>query len=94
MALEIRRDDEEGRFVAPTEHGAATLDYSKIDEDTLDYESTFVPPEDREQGIGEELVLHALDWAEENGWRIVPSCPFVKRVVERNPGRGEVVARR
>lgn len=95
MDLQIRHDEKHARFVAEVEHGEATLDYSKLDDETLDYESTYVPEEDRQRGIGETIVLHALEWAEENGYRIVPSCPFVKRVVENHEEyRESVVARR
>lgn len=95
MDLQIRNDEKRGRFVAEVAHGEATLEYSKLDDETLEYESTFVPEEDRQRGIGETIVLHALDWAEKNGYRIVPSCPFVKRVVDDHEEyRESVVARR
>lgn len=87
MAIEIRHDTDNNRFVAETAHGEATLEYSRADADTLDYRSTFVPPKDRGAGIGEELVLHALDWAEANDFGVQPSCPFVRRVLEEHPER-------
>lgn len=83
----IRHDAEDRRFVTPTEHGEAVLTYDRADERTLDYRSTVVPEPDRGRGIGERLVLHALDWARENDYRVIPSCPFVKRVLERHPER-------
>lgn len=94
MDLEIRHDEENRRFVAPTAHGEATLDYEVLDERTLDYRSTFVPPEDREEGTGETLVLHALDWARHNGWEIVPTCRFVRSVLERHDEYSDIVAAR
>ena len=87
MAIGIRHDLDNNRFVARTAHGEAVLEYSRADADTLDYRRTFVPEADRGAGIGEALVLHALDWAEENGFEVLPSCPFVRRVLERQPGR-------
>lgn len=87
MTLEIRHDSDGNRFVARTPHGHATLSYARADEDTLDYRSTFVPSEDRNAGVGEELVLHALQWAEENGFDVNPSCPFVRHVLVRHPDR-------
>lgn len=89
MTIEIRHDLDHNRFVARTAHGEATLEYSRADADTLDYRSTFVPPQDRGAGIGEALVLHAVDWAEANGFEVRPSCPFVRRVLEQHPGRAE-----
>ncbi|MBW3660497.1 MAG: N-acetyltransferase [Gemmatimonadetes bacterium] len=83
MKLDIRRED--GRFVASTEAGEATLEYSKKDSGTIEYESTFVPEEARGRGIGERLVTHALDWASEQGYRVVPTCSFVQHVLEEKP---------
>jgi hypothetical protein len=87
MTIEIRHDLDHNRFVARTAHGEATLEYSRADPDTLDYSSTFVPPQDRGAGIGEALVLHAVGWAEANGFDVRPSCPFVRRVLEEHPER-------
>jgi len=92
MDLDIQHDMEHNRFVAETEHGEAVLRYSRADADTLDYKSTLVPPEDREEGIGEELALHALEWAEENDFQVIASCPFVKHVLEEHPERQTVMA--
>ena len=79
--LQIVHDTDHNRFVARTPHGEATLKYARDDADTLDYKSTFVPEPDRGKGIGETLVLHALDWAEENDFQVIPSCPFVRQVL-------------
>jgi hypothetical protein len=91
MDLDIEHDIESNRFVAETEHGEATLEYSRADQDTLDYTSTFVPEEDRGSGVGEALVLHALDWAEENDFQVIATCPFVRHVLEEHPERSSVV---
>lgn len=90
--MEIRHDTDGNRFVTQTEHGEAVLHYKRASEKTLDYVSTKVPEEDREQGTGETLVLYALDWAEANDFEVIPSCPFVKRVLEEHPERRSVSA--
>ena len=92
MDLQIVHETDHNRFVARTAHGEATLKYARSDGDTLDYKSTFVPESDRGKGIGEALVLHALDWAEENGFQVIPSCPFVQRVLAEHPERAKVTA--
>ncbi len=94
MTLEITRDEERRRFVASVDGGEAYLAWSDAGtEDTVDYVSTYVPPQARERGIGTELVLHALDDARERGWRVIPTCPFVKDVVERHPEYAEILVR-
>ena len=92
MEPEIYNDIENNRFVAQTEHGEATLKYKRADADTLDYTSTFVPEAARNGGLGERLVLHALDWAEENDFQVIPSCPFVQHVMDEHPERVGVLA--
>lgn len=92
MDLDIEHDMDNNRFVADTEHGQASLEYSRVDQDTLDYKSTFVPEEERGEGLGEKLVLHALDWAEENDFQVIATCPFVRRVLDQHPERSGVVA--
>ena len=92
MDPEICNDIENNRFVAQTEHGEATLKYKRADADTLDYASTFVPEAARGSGLGERLVLHALDWAEENDFQVLPTCPFVQHVLDEHPERVGVLA--
>ena len=92
MEPEIVNDIENNRFVARTEHGEATLKYSRAGEDTLDFTSTFVPEAARGARLGEKLVLHALDWAQDNGFHVIPTCPFVRHVVDEHPERMGVLA--
>lgn len=92
MEADILNDIENNRFVAMTEHGEATLKYKRADEDTLDFTSTFVPEEARGSGLGERLVLHAVDWAQENDFQVLPTCPFVRHVLDEHPERVAVLA--
>lgn len=91
MALKVRKDESESKFVADLEHGEAYVAYVELDGDRLDFRSTWVPPEDRNRGLGERLVLHALDRAREAGARVIPTCPFVTWVVEQNPEYEEIL---
>ncbi len=85
METETRHEPENDRFVVSLDGAVATLEYSRTGEKTLDYTSTFVPEEHRNRGIGERMVLDALDYAREQGFRVVPTCPFVRTVVKRHP---------
>ena len=93
MDTEIRHEPDRQAFVARLNGKEANLQYSQADEKTLDYESTFVPVEHRKRGIGERIVLQALDFARENGYQVIPSCPFVRRVLEEHSEYDDLIAR-
>jgi predicted GNAT family acetyltransferase len=46
---------------------------------------TEVPDKLSGQGIGGRLAAFALDYARARGFTVVPSCPFVRGFIERNP---------
>jgi uncharacterized protein len=86
MTLTVEHDEKNKQFVAIAEGKACTLEYSVLpDGKTLDYYSTFVPPELRGRHIGQNIVKFALDFAKENDYKIIPSCPFVKLYIDRHP---------
>lgn len=72
------------RFVVSLQEEEATLQYRFIDERTVDYYSTFVPPGRRGEGIGTRLVEHALEWARRENYLVRASCPFVDDYVRRH----------
>ena len=71
----------------------ATLEYTVRDEGVLDYRRTFTPPPLRGQGIAKAVVLFGLDYARANGLKIVPTCPYVEKVIRENPRYADLVAR-
>lgn len=83
--MKILHDAEKGRFFAVLEHGEAELTYDWVDDSTVEFTHTFVPPQDRQHGEGARVVLYALEWARENGLSVIPSCPFVPRVLAEHP---------
>jgi hypothetical protein len=84
MDIETRHEPERNRFAAVIDGEVAHLDYAEPAEGVLDYRHTWVPEPLRKRGIGERLVLDALDWAREHGYRVIPTCPFVHAVVRRH----------
>lgn len=84
MNIEIIHDKVNHQFTAIVDDKVAVLKYSiSPDGKALDYYSTFVPPELRGRNIGQAIVKFALDYAEENGYHVIPSCPFVERFINR-----------
>lgn len=81
---EIEHQADQGRFILIIDGENAFLRYSKTDDRTLDFFSTFVPPNLRQQGIGERIVRFALEYAKKNDYKVNPSCWFVKKIMERD----------
>jgi predicted GNAT family acetyltransferase len=73
---------EPGRFTLAVHGEVAYVAYRMLDDHTIDYVTTFVPPALRLRGIGYRLVEHALAYAAEHGFTVVPSCWFVRRVMD------------
>lgn len=44
---------------------------------------TEVNPSQEGKGLGKILVNAAVDFARKNGYKIVPLCPYAKRVLEK-----------
>lgn len=85
MTLTITHDPDHHQFVAVVEDKTAMLKYSvSANGKTLDYYSTFVPPELRGRHVGEDMVKVALDYAKDNNYRIIPTCSFVKTYIDRH----------
>ena len=90
--MNVQHREDESRFVLDVNGNEAELLYRELDERTLDYSHTFVPPAMRGGGAGGTVVRAALDYARENGYRVRPSCSFVAAFVERHPEYREIVA--
>lgn len=88
--MSVEHKPEESRFVAELSGSEAELTYRKVNETTLDYEHTYVPPELRGAGLGGRLVKAALEYAREKGYKVRPTCPFVADYIDRHPEYSEL----
>jgi len=90
MDLDVKHDEQAGKYYALIDGRAAVVEYNRVDERTLNFWHTFVPPDLRGRGIADELVRQALDDAYSRGYRVVPSCWFVRVYMQRHPRYQEV----
>lgn len=94
MKLTITHNKDANQFVTIVDGKISRLDYSvSSDGKTLNFYSTFVPPELRGRNLGQEIVKFALDFAKENDCKIIPSCPFVKRFIDNHPEYENIVTK-
>lgn len=83
-ALTIRHDLEGHQFETTVDGHRAYLAYMDLGKRTLDIYRTFVPNELRGRGIAAALAQQALDYAEQEGYTVIPSCSYVERYLQRN----------
>jgi predicted GNAT family acetyltransferase len=81
----VRHDTAAKRLVLDIDGELAVLEYRELNATTLDYHRTYVPPALRGRGMASIVTEHALRYARDHGYRVVPSCPFVARFIERHP---------
>jgi hypothetical protein len=90
--LEIRHEPAAHRFAARLNGKIAYLSYSEKSGNVLDYAHTYVPEEFRGQGVASKLTKAALDWADEQGKKIIPSCWFVEVFSRRHGEYQKLIA--
>lgn len=84
MEYTIQHNAEQKQFYININGKVARLTYKiSADSKTLDYYSTYVPGELRGKQIGNILVEFALDYAQQHHLKVIPTCPFVKLIVDR-----------
>lgn len=88
--MDIRHEPAKRRFVAAVDGSEAVLEYVERGDQVLDYRHTFTPPALRGQGVAKELVLFGLDYALSHGIKVIPTCPYVAKVIGENPRYREI----
>ena len=83
MDLDIRHEEGK-RYYIQFDNQRAELTYRENGK-TRDFRHTSVPEEQRGLKVAEKLVRHALDDTMKNGYKFTPTCPYVKRFVEKHP---------
>jgi predicted GNAT family acetyltransferase len=92
VSATIRHEPDARRFVLDLPGGTGVITYRELAERVLDLDHTFVPPALRGGGVASQLAEHALRYARERGYRVIPSCPFVAAFIERHPQHRDLLA--
>jgi predicted GNAT family acetyltransferase len=80
---EVINDKQGSRFVMDVGGDEVYLLYSE-DKETLDLYSTFTPTSLRGQGLAVKVVIAALEYAKENKLKVVASCWYVRKFLEKH----------
>jgi predicted GNAT family acetyltransferase len=81
---EVVNDLQGSRFVLDVNGQEVYVLYAE-DKETLDLYSTFTPPKLRGQGLAEKVVLAAFGYAKEKQLKVIASCWYVRKFIEKHP---------
>lgn len=86
-SIKIEREDngKKGRYVIYSNDefaGEMTFTWAGNTQFIIDH--TGVEPKFAGKGLGKKLVMKSVEYARENNLKIIPLCPFAKKVFDRN----------
>lgn len=70
---------------------AGKMTYSRMGQSKIIIDHTEVEEPFKNTGAGRELVEHGVEWARENGIKILPLCAFAKNLIDRDPDLQDVL---
>lgn len=85
MDISIKHDIKYQQFTANLGEEEAELAYATPSEEVMDFTHTYVPESARGKGVANKLIEEGLCFAEENGKKVIASCPVVKKYIHKNP---------
>ena len=89
--MEVEHVEDENRFVVRLDDEEAELTYLRAGSKVIDIQHTYVPEDARGHGVSEALATAAFQFARERGYRVVPTCPFVRRWLVTHPEEAKLV---
>ncbi|MAB23369.1 GNAT family N-acetyltransferase [Pseudomonas neustonica] len=85
----VQHDPEGKQFYVIVDGARAYLAYMDLGKKTLDIYRTFVPNALRGKGLAAKLTEHALRYAEDEGYTVLPSCSYVEWYMDRQSANAD-----
>lgn len=93
MKIQQNENGSRGEFyIEDNNRQIALMTYRESGRGVITIDHTEVDPSHRGEGLGEDLVEAGVKFARENSLKIVPSCPFAKKVIDEKPEFQDVLA--
>jgi hypothetical protein len=89
--MRVQHEPQRHRFSLEVAGGTAELVYRPLSDGIVELVHTGVPEAAAGQGIAGQLAQAAFDWARFTGTRLVVTCPYVRRWLERHPEQRDLV---
>lgn len=92
MEVKHKNDSKKGMFYIEQDGKiAAEMTYVWAGTGKFIIDHTEVNESLKGQGAGKQMVIKAVEFARKEGLKIVPLCPFAKRVFDKTPEYGDVL---
>ncbi len=88
--MDVVRNSEKNRFEVNLGDAVAFADYIEKSGSII-FTHTEVPPKHEGEGIGSAIVVHALDYARDQGLTVFPLCPFFSSYINSHPEYQDLV---
>jgi hypothetical protein len=92
--MEVKHDKRESKGIFYVEENGeriANLLYVFSEKNVFAIEHTVVNPGNEGKGIARKLVEAAVDFARQYGYKIIPHCPYAKKVLESSDSYKDVL---
>lgn len=89
--LETESETKGSFYIEQEGHKLAEMTYSKAGPEKIIIDHTEVDDSLRGQGVGVQLVHHAVEYARSQGIKILPLCPFAKATLLRHKEWQDVI---
>ncbi len=81
--MEVIHDQNEGRFYVHTDEGEAELLYG-IKDGIMYIYHTYVPEQERGEGIAEQLANAAFEFAIKSNLKVKPACSYIEYYLSKH----------
>lgn len=93
MEIKHQENGNKGIFIAVLdEEKAGEMTYAWAGDDKFIIDHTEADPAFSGRGVGKSLVMAAVDYARKKEVKIIPLCPFAKKVFEKTPEIQDLLA--
>ena len=84
--VQVKINDKKGSFFIEIEgKQEAEMTFVFAGEDKIIIDHTGVNPGNEGKGLGKQMVAQAVTYAREKDKKIIPLCPFAKKVFDKTP---------
>ena len=90
--VQLKINDKKGLFYIDIQgKHEAIMTFVFAGDDKIIIDHTEVNPGNEGKGLGKKLVAKAVEYAREKGIKIIPLCPFAKKVFDKTPEYKELL---